>query len=438
MVTKIQSVTNRPVRGNVAIRAYKVTEDVPGGNPTPVIKITDADLVENGGTFRVSGNDAIEMFVYEATNETPFGGSAIPIYIVNDSGGGVPNAPTNLTATAISSSEIDLSWTDNSGDETGFKIYRDLVLIDTVPANQTTYSDTGLDSSTEYSYYVVATNASGDSNPSNTDTATTDFVGAYDAIPDLVHVYEPARRTLSSYGANDPLVRIRRSSDNAEQDFGSVTNGNLDIVAIATFVGAGTGFIVTVYDQVGANNPTQATAASQPAYIANGQNSKPITRLDGMDDLLQTAFSGALSQPYSLYFAAEIDATDVNDNAIHAFVSSDDATNVMLAYKSNTGSPDVWTINASVALNGGAADANFNVWSILFNGASSQFWLNGISEGLGNAGTNNADGITIGAHYNGAFPLLGNIAMIAIADPSHDNTERGAMQTAINSFWSAF
>jgi hypothetical protein len=36
----------------------------------------------------------------------------------------IPAAPTNLTATAASSSQINLSWTDNSNNETGFKVER--------------------------------------------------------------------------------------------------------------------------------------------------------------------------------------------------------------------------------------------------------------------------------------------------------------------------
>jgi hypothetical protein len=35
-----------------------------------------------------------------------------------------PNAPTNLTLTVVSSSQINLSWSDNSDNETGFKIER--------------------------------------------------------------------------------------------------------------------------------------------------------------------------------------------------------------------------------------------------------------------------------------------------------------------------
>ncbi len=72
-----------------------------------------------------------------------------------------PTSPTSLTATAVSQSQIDLSWTDNSNDETGFEVERDGSLITTTAANATSYSDSGLSCGTTYSYSVKATNANG-------------------------------------------------------------------------------------------------------------------------------------------------------------------------------------------------------------------------------------------------------------------------------------
>ena len=80
-----------------------------------------------------------------------------------------PTVPTNLDATAISSTRIDLSWTastDNVGVE-GYKIYRDSVEIDTSPTNS--YSDTSCSPDTTYTYevsaYDAAQNESGKSDP---------------------------------------------------------------------------------------------------------------------------------------------------------------------------------------------------------------------------------------------------------------------------------
>jgi len=94
----------------------------------------------------------------------------------------VPLAPTNLTATAVSGSQINLSWKDNSANETGFRIWRKVgtsgswVVRATVGANVTSYQDTGLTPCTLHTYGVVAYNSNGDSGASNAASATTPCV----------------------------------------------------------------------------------------------------------------------------------------------------------------------------------------------------------------------------------------------------------------------
>jgi hypothetical protein len=89
-----------------------------------------------------------------------------------------PAAPTNLIGLAISPSQVDLLWTDNSNNETGFKIERStdgttFTQVATVGANVTTYSDTGLAALTTYYYRMRAYNSGGNSAYSNTATAVT-------------------------------------------------------------------------------------------------------------------------------------------------------------------------------------------------------------------------------------------------------------------------
>jgi hypothetical protein len=81
-----------------------------------------------------------------------------------------------------------------------------------------------------------------------------------------------------------PVVRVRRSSDNTEQDFTAtqVTDGTL-----TTFCGAGDGFVRTWYDQSGNGfHAQQATTTAQPQILLSDTNSKPTISFDGSNDLL--------------------------------------------------------------------------------------------------------------------------------------------------------
>ncbi|MBI1331288.1 MAG: hypothetical protein GC165_00240 [Armatimonadetes bacterium] len=89
-----------------------------------------------------------------------------------------PNAPTTLTATAVASNRINLSWHDNSTNEGGFKVYRlapggSWNLVTTTAANITSLSDMPLLPSTSYSYKVLAFNTYGDSAYTNVASAQT-------------------------------------------------------------------------------------------------------------------------------------------------------------------------------------------------------------------------------------------------------------------------
>jgi FlaG/FlaF family flagellin (archaellin) len=90
-----------------------------------------------------------------------------------------PNAPTSLTASALSETQIALKWLDNANNETGYKVQRapsssgPWSLIGTTRTNQVTYADSGLTSGTTHYYLVQAYNSTGTSSPSNVATGTT-------------------------------------------------------------------------------------------------------------------------------------------------------------------------------------------------------------------------------------------------------------------------
>lgn len=90
----------------------------------------------------------------------------------------VPLPPSNLTGQAISTTEINLSWTDNSTNELGFKIERKTgtgtySFINTTNSNIVTINDTNLIPSTTYTYRVYAYNNTGNSSTFSNEIAIT-------------------------------------------------------------------------------------------------------------------------------------------------------------------------------------------------------------------------------------------------------------------------
>jgi uncharacterized protein (TIGR02145 family) len=80
----------------------------------------------------------------------------------------VPVTPSNLIGVVTSTTQINLSWTDNSTNESGFKIERKTgtgtyAVVGTTATDVTTFIDTGLTPSTTYTYRVYSYNAGGNS-----------------------------------------------------------------------------------------------------------------------------------------------------------------------------------------------------------------------------------------------------------------------------------
>jgi hypothetical protein len=93
-----------------------------------------------------------------------------------------PSAPGNLVLTVLSSSSIQLGWSDNSSNETGFRIERQTggggswSVVTTTAAGVTAFTDNSVQTSTQYAYRVSAVNVAGASGVSNVATGTTQIV----------------------------------------------------------------------------------------------------------------------------------------------------------------------------------------------------------------------------------------------------------------------
>ena len=147
------------------------------------------------------------------------------VYLIA-SGKKAPLAPSSLTATAVSSSRIDLAWTDNSTDEDGFKIERSLdgvnfTEITSVGAGVTTYASTGLSASTQYYYRVRAYKGALNSAYSNTANATTQ------ALPLNRIITIDTTKTGSGSSLSNEFRLVTTGTVNYTVDWGDATSNTV-------------------------------------------------------------------------------------------------------------------------------------------------------------------------------------------------------------------
>src|SRR5206468_12028009 len=118
---------------------------------TPTLRVRTHESQEAGGTHCPTLTFMGRVLALAVLN----------LLVAGSAFAGRPSSPSSLTATAISSSQIKLTWTDRSSIELGFKIDRALsstgpwtINIATVGPNVTVYTDSGLNPATKYYYRV--------------------------------------------------------------------------------------------------------------------------------------------------------------------------------------------------------------------------------------------------------------------------------------------
>ncbi len=164
--------------------------------------------------------------------------------------GTAPAIPTTLKATATAYNTVQLTWVDNSANETGFEIYRKAstdpayMIIKTTPANAVTFIDSTVSPSTAYSYKILSVNTYGQSAFTAVSSATTPALPAKPAAPTTL-----AGTVLSSTKINLTW------SDNSNNETG---------FEIWRSVGNNTNFILL--KTLGSNATLQVTYADSSLY----------------------------------------------------------------------------------------------------------------------------------------------------------------------------
>jgi fibronectin type 3 domain-containing protein len=206
----------------------------------------------------------------------------------------IPAAPSALTATAISSGQVNLAWTDNSSNETGFIIERRIgsgswSVLTNAAAGATTYSDTTVAASTQYSYRVSATNGAGTSSPTNIATTTTMVVTIPFAPSGLALTVQSASSILLTWtdnSSNETGFLIERQMSGDSWRALATTAANVTSYSDATLV-ASTQYSYRV-------SATNSAGTSGPSNVATG-----TTLATGTGPILVpgTGWTGPTAQP---------------------------------------------------------------------------------------------------------------------------------------------
>lgn len=199
-------------------------------------------------------------------------------------------APANLTATAISTAQVNLAWTDNATNETGYRVERSTngpawVFLATTAANATAYADTTAAPGTAYQYRVSAFNDATTSAPSNVAGATTVPV----APAGLTATAVSSGQINLSWGnvAGETGFRIERSTDGVSWNLAGTTGAN-----VVTFQDTGRTASTTYQYRVQATNAGGASASSNlaaattlPAPTLPAAPSNLRARVEGSKDV---------------------------------------------------------------------------------------------------------------------------------------------------------
>jgi fibronectin type 3 domain-containing protein len=200
-----------------------------------------------------------------------------------------PAAPSGLVATAASSTQINLAWTDNSGNEDGFKIERstdgaNFLEIATVGANVTTYADTGRTAATAYYYRARSFNIGGNSGYSNVANATT--LPNPPAAPSVLAATAVSSTqinlTWTDNASNEDGFKIERSTDGSS--FSQIATAGADA---STYSDTGLAPAAPYYYRVRAfnaggnsaySNTTNATTPAGPPATPSGLTATSVSK----------------------------------------------------------------------------------------------------------------------------------------------------------------
>jgi len=250
-----------------------------------------------------------------------------------------------------------------------------------------------------------------------------DFTGLLNDYSGAAAAYS-LRLLDNTYSGN--AIKVRRSSDNAEQDIAFVNN-ELDTASLETFASGTDAFVTTWYDQSGNGyNMTQSTASSQPKIVAAGStltlNAKPAIQSTTTNQIISSWTLAA-----NLFsFMAVFEFTGTNSRLFTTDGASSGLRNTSGNDLRARGTTDV-TLISSTTTQGQLLSSGFGTSS--FSG-----YVNGNLGGSGNIGSYQSGSLRFGANTNS----FAGLAQEMIFYNTDESTNRTGIETNINDFYSIY
>jgi len=272
--------------------------------------------------------------------------------------------------------------------------------------------------------------------------------------PYVIDVYQgsAAAYSLRKLSVNTTnVIRVRRSSDNAEDDFTAdeITDGTL--LAWVGNTASDNGFVTTWYDQSGnSNDATQGTAADQPKIVDAGvlveENGKPAIDFDGVDDRFDSAsFLNALDEASIINVSSPI-ATNAFSNIYSGF-DSFSSFNIIFRYQddskiivslSGLSANGYYLTSTSYAAQQNLIFVNFD--NSLTAGNQVDIYLNGSdanASGSNDVGTLKSPTNAYIGSRSGANEFNGNMQELIFFD-SDQSSNRTTIETNINDHYNIY
>lgn len=316
--------TNTPDRVNALDFINSTTGYAGGGVSGGFISKT----TNSGANWYVQRNGVSNVYAMHMLNATTGYAAGLHGTIHKTTTGGdvVPNAPTNLTAAMVSSTQINISWQRNSSYEIGFSIERSPDSntwnnIATIGTGSTSYSNTGLNPSTKYYYRVAAIGGLGNSAYTNTASALT--------VPAQPVLSAPANNSTNivlnptlawSEGSVSSLYRVQLSADSM---FASNIINDSTITAAAYNITGGLNLNTKYFWRVQAKNAggwsaystrfSFTTGLASPTLVSPADNS---TNVSLTTSLLWNTVAGATLYKMQLSADSNFVSFIVNDTAL--------------------------------------------------------------------------------------------------------------------------